>query len=422
MEPPNRSPNITETTTSQSVVIDGKRAPLPKNDQIAKHVKHLAAILNEMVPGNELEARKLKQLKVDLIFTCTLKPDPHFPPSRSALDSIKPTEETTIIPYKDGFPVFVHPPNFLAVDGRPLPTPQYKRVAQCANILASTIRRCVPKEGCEQEFNEIKDEFKAVVVKMGPDNSPPLPFPVEVNRYIFSFISPDEQPPIRVINRWCREYVPGRAVTPKFAQLVANRGNTTLLEWIAQYIPVEKRVGLLGLSICKEAAAGGYLNTFQSALRLKFLPSSGICSTAETCNNSKIYAAAARTGQLNVLNWGLAHDCLKGHADAFIWNEAASNRHLQVMRWAHANGLKWSGLGTFVSAAVGGSTDILQFLLDNKCPSSKWICLMAIENGHLDALKWAIEHGIPYDHAELLAKAQNRPAILQWLQELPQTI
>ena len=48
---------------------------------------------------------------------------------------------------------------------------------------------------------------------------------------------------------------------------------------------------------------------------------------------------------------------------------AASNNHLEVLKWARENG----------------------------CPWNDWTCLYAAQNGHLEVLKWVRENGCPWD-------------------------
>lgn len=367
----------------------------------------------------------------------------------------------------NNFNSILQPPNFsLTMDGVPLPIPQNLERAELLHVFAYELSQIVPRYNSERKvLRDFKDRVIRLALSMSPNDRPPLPLPVDVLMHIFTYVSMDEKPPVREINRWCRKNIPVCKVTPKLAQIAARCGATSLLEWVIPFIPIEKRAGPVGFAICKEAAAGGHLRTYQIAhmhlhqrsseifleaakgghlsileymreLNFSYHDDADIEAASKghleafqwlrrkrPCNEPKIYAAAARAGQLHILEWGLRNDCLKGYADAFIWNEGALNRHLPVVEWAHANGLKWTGMGTFVSAAIGGSTEILQFLLDKKCPTSKWICLFAIENGHLEALRWAIKSGIPFDRAELVAKAQNRPAILQWIQEnIPETV
>ena len=47
-------------------------------------------------------------------------------------------------------------------------------------------------------------------------------------------------------------------------------------------------------------------------------------------------------------------------------------------------------VGTYTMAATGGHLEVLQWALDNKCPSESRdiACAVAAEGGHLEVLKW----------------------------------
>jgi hypothetical protein len=100
---------------------------------------------------------------------------------------------------------------------------------------------------------------------------------------------------------------------------------------------------------------------------------------------------SAHNGHLEVLKWAWANGC--------PWNEwtcahAAMNGHLEVLKWARANGCPWDWW-TCANAASYGRLEVLKWARSNGCPWNVWTCQWAAMNGHLEVLKWALANGCP---------------------------
>ena len=147
---------------------------------------------------------------------------------------------------------------------------------------------------------------------------------------------------------------------------------------------------------------------------------------------------------------------------------AASNGHIDTVKWLKKNGCPW-GDGTSTGAATFGDLELLRWCLDNECPRDKgtcdaaakrgqlevlqlsvemgcllgpntcthaakngnlevvkWVaprvdkdmyedlCEVAAFNGHLEVLKWAREQGCVWGHTMLAAATEGHVHILQW--------
>jgi hypothetical protein len=71
---------------------------------------------------------------------------------------------------------------------------------------------------------------------------------------------------------------------------------------------------------------------------------------------------------------------------------SAHNGHLDVLKWARANGCPWNWR-TCAAAARNGHLEVLQWARANGCPWGEWTCYGAADNGHLEVLQWARANG-----------------------------
>jgi hypothetical protein len=78
----------------------------------------------------------------------------------------------------------------------------------------------------------------------------------------------------------------------------------------------------------------------------------------------------------------------RGHLDRrFVCKNAAQGGHLEVLRWARANGCPWDE-ATCASAAESGHFEVLRWARANGCPWDEATCASAAESGHFEVLKW----------------------------------
>ena len=110
---------------------------------------------------------------------------------------------------------------------------------------------------------------------------------------------------------------------------------------------------------------------------------------------------AARMGHLEVLRWarangfewiaeraarvGLTFELMQdrrtgSHMDADTCKSAAEGGHLEVLQWARANGCEWDS-DTCAIAAQGGHLEMLQWARANCCVWDEWTCASAAGGG-----------------------------------------
>jgi len=106
--------------------------------------------------------------------------------------------------------------------------------------------------------------------------------------------------------------------------------------------------------------------------------------------------------ELDAVNLGclstLKHLHSRGHLERKEWlcMFAARSGQLEVLQWARANGCLWNG-ETCYWAATGGHLEILQWARANGCPWNENTCWGAAQVGHLEVLRWARANGCPWD-------------------------
>ena len=131
-----------------------------------------------------------------------------------------------------------------------------------------------------------------------------------------------------------------------------------------------------------------YINTVKNGnLKiLKFLDRNEL-PIGNICND------AAKYGYLDILKYG--------HKNGFRWSleatiYAAENGHLDCLKYLHENGCDWNG-SCCDDAAKNGHLDCLKYLFENGCEQNDDICDYAVENGHLDCLKYLRENGCDWN-------------------------
>jgi hypothetical protein len=109
--------------------------------------------------------------------------------------------------------------------------------------------------------------------------------------------------------------------------------------------------------------------------------------------NPGICAAAAKGGNLHVLQWARKNGC---PWDNRTCSYAAGGGYLHVVQWARENVCPWDE-ATCEYAAVSGHLNVLQWARENGCPWDKWTCSGAALRGHLHVLQWARVNGCPWN-------------------------
>ena len=109
--------------------------------------------------------------------------------------------------------------------------------------------------------------------------------------------------------------------------------------------------------------------------------------------NQTTCEAAALGGHLDILKWARANGCPWSEETC---EEAAWGGHLETLQWARANGCPWDE-STCFGAALGGHLEILQWARANGRPWEVRTCEKAARRGHLEILQWARGNGCPWD-------------------------
>ena len=180
-----------------------------------------------------------------------------------------------------------------------------------------------------------------------------------------------------------------------------------LFHHIAKYNPnickkIYTRYGKYGNSIINGAAAAGNLKL------IKWIHGKGVPLRSEVRN------WASLSGNLEVLKW-----TCEPHPGEYSWAckitaNAASQGHLEILKWARKNGCYWDEL-TCENAANHGYLEVLKWVRANNCPWNSSTCDAAAIGGHLEVLKWARENGCPWDfHTCDNAASGGHLEVLQW--------
>ena len=92
--------------------------------------------------------------------------------------------------------------------------------------------------------------------------------------------------------------------------------------------------------------------------------------------------------------------------DASTCYSAASNGHIECLRYAHENGCPWDE-ATCSDAAWNGHIECLRYARENGCPWDDGTCASAAWSGRIECLRYAHEHGCPWNAATSRFAALN---------------
>jgi len=156
--------------------------------------------------------------------------------------------------------------------------------------------------------------------------------------------------------------------------------------------------------MCGAAAGQGRLAVLELAAK------SG-CFQAK--HGAEAVAAAVESGRVNMLHWLVAHGCIVGSAQCIT---IALSGDRQLLSWVFSMLPASKTEELCIAAADSGSTDLLEWLMEQGCPAGartfdaatipmkRWLCLLpgrdfgqqlwqwAIRNEDKDTLDWALEH------------------------------
>jgi nucleoside-diphosphate-sugar epimerase len=133
---------------------------------------------------------------------------------------------------------------------------------------------------------------------------------------------------------------------------------------------------------------------------------------AERRSVEKICEAAAAVGNLAELR------ILR--AEGYPWDPhtctvAAAGGHLEVLKWARENGCPWD-IGAASAAAYQGRLETLKWCHENDAPGwGEWILNRAAAGGHLEIMKFALANGCEWEFTTLMMCED--PAVKKWAKE-----
>ncbi len=73
---------------------------------------------------------------------------------------------------------------------------------------------------------------------------------------------------------------------------------------------------------------------------------------------------------------------------AEVLRQATEGGHLEVLKWARANGCQWNSF-TCAYVADGGHLEVQQWARANGCKWNSFTRVFAAQGGHLKVLQWA---------------------------------
>ena len=160
----------------------------------------------------------------------------------------------------------------------------------------------------------------------------------------------------------------------RMAQDAIRFGNLPLLRYAVSQ-------GCLIDGICYRAAKSGHLHVIQWAKQ------AGCKIYRDTC------CTAAGRGHLHIVRWCIERGEVLWSFD--IGKVAAYHGAVNVLQWALDNNLPMDSIWN--NAVAGGQLAVLQWALSNNYPRDGHEVYCAARDGHLDVLKWLLNHEFAWD-------------------------
>ena len=154
---------------------------------------------------------------------------------------------------------------------------------------------------------------------------------------------------------------------------------------------------------CANAAGGGHVKVLEAR-----------ASGAEWDEWS--WAAAAAGGHIHVMEWLMAQ--LGARAERAVHGVRRRERERAALEWARAHGAPWDA-GTTAEAAGAGDLDLLRWCRERGCDWDEEAPSSAAANGHLHVLRYCREAGCPIDELEAVHRAQEEGHldVVRWVVE-----
>ena len=101
---------------------------------------------------------------------------------------------------------------------------------------------------------------------------------------------------------------------------------------------------------------------------------------------------AVSIGDLSLLQFAVRRGCMTH----LVCDDAAEAGHLHILKWAHEHGYPWNEY-TCSYAARNGHLECLTYAHEHGCPWDEMTCAKAASGGQLECLAYAHEHGCLWD-------------------------
>lgn len=204
----------------------------------------------------------------------------------------------------------------------------------------------------------------------------------------------------------------------------ARNGYINLLQWLhntcpgygmreyAHIIAIECKQVETFMWLAKTWPLGDYSRCCESAAKLGQLENFRyIMSTGHELSDF-VHAFAAEKGHLHILQWLNENKyCLN---PPLISEGAAAGGHINIIEWLRTIDCVW-----YASLLFGAvyHIHVLEWLKSNKLSFLKDVCNTAASNGQLDALKWGIDNGYPFDRQQCFNLSTRHKNIQDWLKK-----
>ena len=117
-------------------------------------------------------------------------------------------------------------------------------------------------------------------------------------------------------------------------------------------------------------------------------------------------------GREALAKWALAEGCPRDNKGFDIARYAATNGHLELVKWLCGEEGFAMNETVMNCAARSGNLELVQWLRGAGCPWDYWTCYWAVSKGHVEVLRWTRENGCPWD-----AYTRNQAAAKFWYQD-----
>ena len=80
------------------------------------------------------------------------------------------------------------------------------------------------------------------------------------------------------------------------------------------------------------------------------------------------------------------------------------NKNITLLKWLHHNNFELQHRVYTQAAAFSGNLEVLQYLRDINppCPWSYQVCNIAVKQGNMEMLQWAMRQGCPWKIKHML--------------------